>query len=51
MNPPAPLIDVQKLLIGKAEIDGLNSDVEVMLERFVVTWIEFIYDKHRVVRI
>ena len=36
-------MDVKKLLIGKAEIDGLNSDVEVLLERYVITWIEHMY--------
>ena len=30
-------IDVYTLLIGEADLDGLNSDVEVLLERYVVT--------------
>lgn len=34
VNPAAPLIDVKKLLVGKAEIDGLNSDVVVLLSRY-----------------
>ena len=33
VNPAAPQIDVQKLLIGKAEVDSLNGDVVVLLSR------------------
>ena len=34
--PSDPLIDVETLLIGKAEINELNGDVEVLLERYVI---------------
>ena len=33
VNPAAPQIDVQKLLIGNAEVDSLNGDVVVLLSR------------------
>jgi len=32
--PSNPLIDVETLLIGKADIDELNGVVEVLLERY-----------------
>lgn len=34
--PSDPLIDIETLLIGKAEIDELSGDVEVLLERYVI---------------
>ena len=37
VKPSNPCIDVKTLLIGEADLDGLNSDVEVLLERYVVT--------------